>query len=118
MAYAGSTSTSPNPPFQISHGIGGFQPPSTFGSTTPLIGGTGVWFYSSTNLTTDMTSAGSTNFFADALALGMHNGDIVIGAQCQGAAGSSFVTFLGVVSGLSTAGAYLSSGGLMTSTFG
>ena len=117
MAYSGSTAATPNPPISLVHGIGGFQPASTFGSTKPFVGGTGLWFYTSTNLTTDMTSAGSTNFFADALALGMRNGDLVIGVQYT-SAGSSFIVFAGAIQGLSTAGAYFSSGGLMTSTFG
>jgi len=119
MAYSGTTAgtTLVNPPRKITEGI------VTLGGTTGLTtapsvpGGQGgaVWAYTSTNLTTDLTASG---FFADGKALGMKPGDIVIGSQFS-SAGSSVQTFIGSIVSISTAGAAsLSTGSLITSTFG
>lgn len=117
MAYAGSTQLSSlaNPPRQIIQGLGGYQA-STGLSTNPgnVSGqGGGLWFYSSTNLTTDITGA---NFFSDGFYIGMKPGDVVFGVQFT-SAGSSVTTFQGAITGVSTAGASLSTGSLITSTF-
>lgn len=118
MAYSGSTASSSvaNPPRKIVDGIAGNQ--GTTGLTTapsaPGAQGGAVWVYSSTNLTTDIVASG---FFSDGKYLGMRPGDIVIGAQFS-SAGSSVQSFIGVVTGVSTAGASLSTGSLITSTFG
>lgn len=64
MAYAGTTSTSPNPPVCIS---------SFMGSTTG--GGLRFWMYRSTHLQADVSSTG---FFTDGQRLGMTLGDPVI----------------------------------------
>lgn len=111
MSYSGSTAASSvsNPPICITPaGIGG----TILGSTT-VGGGMRVWFYNSTNATTDLTSS---NFFTDAKNLGMKNGDIVMGTQYT-SAGSSTVSFMGVLGAVTTSGAALSTGGTMTSTF-
>jgi hypothetical protein len=110
MSYSGATAASSvaNPPIQIARGLGG----TILGSTTTG-GGTGLWFYSSTNLTTDLTAS---NFFSDAYYIGMKQGDLVIGTQYT-SAGSSTISFQGVVGAVSTSGASLSTGGTMTSTF-
>lgn len=127
MAYYGSTQASSiaNPPRQL---IAGFaNNPGVTGSTAYLStqgstasyanapGGTGggLWYYASTNATTDLTVA---NFFSDAWYLGMRPGDCVMGVQFS-SAGSSGVTFLGAITSVTTAGANLSTGSLMTSTF-
>lgn len=94
---------------------------STQGSTaannanTPGGGGVGgqMWYYASTNLTTDLTGS---NFFSDAFYLGMRPGDLVYGVQFT-SAGSSVITFQGAIGSVSTAGANLSTGSLITSTF-
>jgi hypothetical protein len=71
--------------------------------------------YISTNLTTDLTSAG---FFTDGKQLGMQVGD-VLEAVSYTSAGSSFVLVRGIlVTTNSTAGFNLSTGGTITSTFG
>ena len=64
MAYAGATSTAPNPPFLLHKAMG-----STFGQR-----GMAQWQYASTHVQVDVSSTG---FFADGQALGMALGDIV-----------------------------------------
>ena len=110
MAYFGTTAatTVSNPPMRIAGGLGG----TNLGSTT-IGGGQQVWFYNSTNLTTDMTAS---NFFSEAKALGMNHGDIVLGTQYT-SVGSSAIFFAGVLGAVSTSGAALSTGGTVTSTF-
>lgn len=128
MSYFGSTQSSSvaNPPRQLIAPFatnpalaGSTEFLSTQGSTAannpngPGGGGGGKWFYSSTNLTTDLTAA---NFFSDGFYLGMRAGDLVEGVQFT-SLGSSVITFLGAIVSVSTAGASLSTGSLMTSTF-
>lgn len=127
MAYFGTTAASSisNPPRQLIAGFannpalpGSTEFLSTQGSTAAYanapggIGG-GLWFYASTNLTTDLTAA---NFFSDAFYMGMRAGDMVMGVQFT-SAGSSAISFQGVITSVTTAGAALSTGSLMTSTF-
>lgn len=71
-----------------------------------------LWFYSSTNLSTDLFVS---NFFTDGKNLGMRPGDIMIGNQFS-SAGSSVETFIATVTGVSTSGATLSTGASLTST--
>lgn len=119
MAYSGSTASSSvaNPPRRLIDGIMSF-PGSTGLTTTPDAPGGqggGLWYYSSTNLTTDLVAAG---FFSDGKNLGMRPGDMVMGVQFS-SAGSSVTTFQGAIVSISTAGAAsLSTGSLITSTFG
>lgn len=118
MAYSGSTAgtTLANPPRLVIAG-GLAQTPGTTGLTTAPTGagaqGGNLWYYASTNLTTDLTAS---NFFSDGYYLGMKPGDIVFGAQFS-SAGSSVTTFQGAITGVSTSGASLSTGSLITSTF-
>lgn len=118
MAYSGSTASSSiaNPPRRLLDGIMS-NPGSTGLSTAPENPGGqggGLWFYSSTNLTTDLVAAG---FFSDGKALGMRPGDVVFGNQFS-SAGSSVTSFQGTIVSISTAGAAsLSTGSLITSTF-
>ena len=128
MSYFGTTQASSiaNPPRSIA--LPWAQNPAITGSTmflstqgstaannpnAPGGGGGGLWFYASTNLTTDLTAA---NFFSDGFYIGMKPGDIVQGAQFS-SLGSSVTTFIGAIVSVSTAGASLSTGSLMTSTF-
>ena len=117
MAYYGSTASSSlaNPPRLLA---GGFATkPATTGlssaSNVQHQQGGNLWFYSSTNLSTDVLAS---NFFTDGQALGMRPGDIVMGNQFS-SAGSSVQFFIGVITGVSTSGASLSTGASMTSTF-
>ena len=128
MSYYGSTQSSSiaNPPRQLVAPFaqnaalaGSTEYLSTQGSTAannanaPGGGGGGLWFYSSTNATTDITAS---NFFSDGFYLGMRAGDVVIGNQFS-SLGSSVTTFTGSIVSVSTAGASLSTGTLITSTF-
>jgi hypothetical protein len=117
MAYSGSTAASSvsNPPRALVQGIGANH--GTTGLTTapsaPSAQGGGLWFYSSTNATTDIVASG---FFTDGKSLGMRPGDMMFGVQFT-SAGSSVITFTGAITGVSTSGASLSTGSLVTSTF-
>lgn len=128
MAYYGTTQASSiaNPPRLLTQPFatnpalaGSTEYLSTQGSTAannpngPGGGGGALWFYSSTNLTTDLVAS---NFFSDGFYLGMRAGDIVQGAQFS-SLGSSVTTFIGAIVSVSTAGASLSTGSLITSTF-
>lgn len=118
MAYSGSTaaSTAANPAACIIGGVIGRAAHSSQLSTA-IQGykqGGQIWFYSSTNLTTDIVAA---NYFSDGYYLGMQAGDIVVGNQYS-SLGSSVQTFIGSIVSVSTAGAAMSTGSLITSTFG
>lgn len=125
MSYFGATqaSTVANPPRQLIAGMASPQAAqsssvlTTQGSTGNLANpsgqGGGLWYYCSTNLTTDIVAS---NFFSDGYYLGMRAGDTVIGAQFS-SAGSTVTTFVGSIISVSTAGASLSTGSVMTSTF-
>lgn len=127
MAYFGTTAASSqsNPPRQLVAPfannpaiVGTTEFLTTQGSTASYanapggVGG-GLWYYASTNSSTDMTVA---NFFIDAFYIGMRAGDMVIGVQYT-SAGSSVITFQGALNSVTTAGAALSTGSLITSTF-
>lgn len=119
MAYSGSTAASSvaNPARLAIPGLGSI--PNTTGlsttANTQAQQGGQLYTYTSTNLTTDITASG---FFSDAETLGMRPGDIVMGSQFS-SAGSSVTTFIGSIVSISTAGAAsLSTGSLITSTFG
>lgn len=127
MAYYGSTQLSSlaNPPRQLiapmaatPTTVGGTQTLTTQGASVNVPGGGGggggLWFYTSTNLTTDLTAA---SFFSDGFYIGMKAGDVVMGSQLSASAGSSVVSFIGTIISVSTAGASLSTGSLVTSTF-
>jgi hypothetical protein len=117
MSYSGTTalSTVSNPPRLVVGRLAGI-PGTTALSTTDIkqaSQGGNLWFYSSTNLTTDITAS---NFFSDGWYIGMRAGDCVYGVQFSSAA-STVTTFVGAVVSASTAGVSLSTGSLITSTF-
>lgn len=113
MSYSGSTASSSvaNPPVRISHGL--VAQTNNVGSTSVAKGGS-VWSYTSSNLTTDMTAS---NFFTDAYYLGMRNGDILISATYSTESSTGHILVIGMITGVSTSGANLSTGGTITSTF-
>ncbi len=117
MAYSGTTASSSlsNPPRQIAAGFS--QTPQTTGLTTaptaPGGQGGGIWYYCSTNATTDVTAS---NFFSDGYYIGMRPGDVVDVVMFT-SAGSSVVYGRGPIVGVSTSGASLSTGSFITSTF-
>lgn len=123
MTYLGSTAATSlaNPPRCLISGFAG-QPKSTQLSTAvPSDGarsaynsqGGGVWLYASSHGSTEVQD---TNFFTDAQRLGIRPGDIMLGAQWT-TLGSSIVFYMGMFRSVSTAGANLSTGGSITSTF-
>jgi hypothetical protein len=116
MAYYGTTASSSlvNPPRCITNTIGQLGSATGLSTTqnTQRQQGGNVWYYTSTNKTTDIFVS---NFFTDGKTLGMRPGDILMGAQYS-SAGSSVVLTLGVVTGVSTSGATLSTGASLTST--
>jgi hypothetical protein len=109
MAYSGTTAASSvaNPPIQIARGIGGgVNTSSTIGN------GSGLWFYNSTNGTTELQSS---TFFTDGYYIGMKAGDAII---FTGSTGSSGYVGVGQIGTVSTNGCGIAStGASMTSTF-
>jgi len=119
MAYSGATAASSvaNPPRCIAGGAFARLPGATTGLSTaptkgPNLQGGALWFYASTNKTTDRDVS---NFFSDGFYLGMAPGDMVFGVEFT-SAGSSVQTFMNTITGVSTSGATMSTGGSLTST--
>ena len=111
MSYSGTTaaSTLANPPIKIG-GYLGLGPNST-ASAAAGSWGKSLWMYNSSHSSTQLTD---TNFFTDALALGMKQNDIVM-AVCN--TGSSVSIVIGVLSSVTSDGANLAStGGILSST--
>lgn len=74
MAYAGTTSTSPNVPFLITQGIA-YSSSNVSGSPYLRPGGGRLWMYQSTHDSTDVTLV---NFFGkDVQRLGFAVGDVL-----------------------------------------
>lgn len=120
MAYYGATAASSlaNPPRCIAggglYGVAGDTTGLTTAPESPNNQGGSLWYYASTNLTTDVFATG---FFTDGKDLGMRPGDLVMGVQFS-SAGSSVQTFFSAVTAISTAGAVsVSTGSQITSTF-
>ncbi len=114
LTYNGSTAgaTSANPPI-LAHSF------SWAGKieNSPGLTGARLWFYTSTNIPSDMTSSGS---IADGYALGMRTGDVVLGVSAT-AGSSSPIVWLAAV-GLQSSGSdvsnnYKSSGVSLSSNY-
>lgn len=122
MAYFGTTaaSTDRNPPINLLTGNGrvqntyaGVLSPTSAQSTQPFVGGSGLWYYRSSDSSTIACSAG---YFTDGLQLGMRSGDAML-YVCQSSYGTSPNIAVGVlVSSNSTAGFNLATGGLIQSS--
>lgn len=118
MAYQSSTvpTTASNPPICLTAGLGIGR------GTTALTGNNrSVWLYTSTNLTTDISAAANQPFFTDGFYLGMRPGDMVMGTMYTSAgttAAAGVVSYLASVIAVTTGGASISTGSVMTSTFG
>ena len=108
MAYSGSTAASSlaNPPINITSAFSR----TVSVSTVPL--GRSLWMYSSTDSTTLALGA---NYFTDAYYLGMRQGDVVINTW-QSSAGSSQVMQIAMVGAVTTNGAALTTGSMLSST--
>jgi hypothetical protein len=112
MAYSGTTAASSlaNPPHRVDHG--GLTA-RNINESTSTIEGRGLYFYNSTNVTTDLTVTG---FFSDADRIGFRNGDVVICVQSTGSETAPRV-LIGALSGVSSAGGSLDSASIITSTY-
>lgn len=119
MAYLGSTQATSvaNPPRLLIPRMGGVpastQLSTAVGGNTYREQGGAVWLYSSSHGTTQCQD---TAFFTDAWYIGIRPGDLLMGVQWT-TLGSSTVFFMGAFTAVSTAGANLSTGGTVTSTF-
>ena len=123
MSYLGSTQASSlqNPPRAVISRFAGTPLSTQLSTAVPSDGaasayrvqGGGLWLYSSSHGSTETMD---TSFFSDAYYIGMRPGDVVIGTQWT-TLGSSTVIWMGVITSVSTAGAALSTGGTITSTF-
>lgn len=113
MAYSGSTaaSSAANPPSRVDNALISQR---SVDESTSVGEGASLWTYNSTNLTTDLTSS---NFFTDAKRLGMRNGDVLISATYSTESSTGHILVMGMITGVSTSGANLSTGGTITSTF-
>lgn len=119
MAYQGSTAASSvaNPPRSLISRFAGV-PASTqlstgVGNNVYREQGGGFWLYVSSH---GSTACMDTNFFTDAWYIGIRPGDFLIGMQWT-TLGSSLVTFIGAFASVSTAGANITTGGTITSSF-
>lgn len=108
MAYNGSTATSPNPPINLVRGLGQmastnanmlYSTASTSYSVAALNGGSGLWYYQSSDPST--TIVGTVGYFSDGLNLGMKNGDIIFMLSAT-SGGSTSSALLGIAALLST----------------
>lgn len=123
MAYLGSTQATSlaNPPRCIVSRFAGAPASTQLSTGVPSDGarsayatqGGAVWLYSSSH---GSSAACDSNFFSDAFYIGIRPGDVLWGVQWT-TLGSSVVQYQGVFTSVSTAGANLSTGSLITSTF-
>lgn len=101
MAYSGSTagSTAANPPVLLASALGGHVQFATTSTSTTVSGlqngamGAKVWLYHSNN---DCGAAAAAAFFNDGYALGMVNGDVLIGVYSTADSTASFL-YMGVL---------------------
>lgn len=121
MTYNGSTagSTSANPPVLLAAGLGGHVNFATSGSTAAIAklptgaSGAQLWFYSSTNVYTDMVAL--PGVFNDGYALGMRPGDVMIVVQSS-ADSTAPLVYIGALVTSAGSTAFGLSSGLMSST--
>lgn len=124
MAYSGSTASSSlaNPPVLLVRGMGQLTNQSanllgiagtSIASTLPFVGGTGLWYYCSSD---SATIASSPGYFTDGLSLGMRIGDVMMVVN-QSSYGTSPSFSMGVIgTSNSTAGFNLVIGGVIQSS--
>lgn len=118
MAYVSSTvaSTLSNPPVLMVSAIGIGR-----GSTALTGNNRQIWSYVSTNQSTDIFAAAAQPFFTDGFYLGMRPGELIQGTMYTSAgatAATGVLTFQASIIAVTTAGASVSTGSMMTSTFG
>ena len=121
MAYQSSTLgvSAANPPILLSRGVGqinntsGNVLGSSLQTTTPVAGGSGFWYYASSDGSTLLMGVG---YFTDGLSLGMRNGDMLMSVS-QSSLGTSPTCMIGVLMTTnSTAGFNVSVGAAIQSS--
>lgn len=117
MSYSGTTAASSlqNPPIKIGGGVGGGTRFQTSAANAAGIGGNGLWFYGTTDVSSTLFASGA---IADGYELGMKTGDVVIISCFISTVTSSGTLTMGIVSSVSSTGGgtQLSSGSFMSST--
>ena len=115
MAYVGTTaaSTLANPPKRID---GGLLSMRNIRESTSVAEGGGLWVYNSTNQTVALSA--TAGFFTDAGRLGMRNGDVMIAATYSTQKSTGHILCIGMIAFGTTESAFMSTGGMITSTFG
>ena len=101
MAYQGSTlgASAANPPILLARGLGSINNTggnvlgSSLQTTQPYNGGSGIWYYASSDGSTVLQGAG---YFTDGLYLGMRIGDVLISVS-QSSLGTSPTCQFGVL---------------------
>lgn len=99
MAYSGTTAASSvaNPPILLVRGVGTLvnAAGAVIGSTAqPNVGGTGLWYYASTDGATICSSPG---YFTDGRQLGMRNGDFILIAAATAVGSTTVGAALGLL---------------------
>lgn len=97
-SYLGTTQLSSvaNPPIELLNSLGGqLNRPGA---------GSAVWYYNSTNSSTEFSTA---NFFTDGYYLGMKAGDIVFCVYTTSAGSTNSIPYMGCIGESSTDGASL-----------
>ena len=124
FTYNGSTATSTaaNPPVLLHSAVGGHVQYATSGFTSATTGfpnlpsstlgpsGAKIWFYASTNIYSDIF--GTLNAFGDGVALGMSNGDVILGVQTSAFSTSPVLWMSVLCSSLGSTGIGVSSNAL------
>lgn len=97
-SYLGTTAASSvsNPPVELMNSLGGQGNRPGAGSA--------LWYYNSTNTSTEVTTA---NFFTDGLQLGMKAGDIVFVNYTTSIGSTAVIPYMGSIGIVSTLGATL-----------
>lgn len=121
MAYSGSTQVSSlqNPPINIIRALGRLtSTAAVLGSTSvtsnQVLGGTGFWFYSSTDGSTLLQGAG---YFTDGFYLGMRVGDLLFNVSASSLGSTPSNLGIGVlVTTNSTAGFNVATGAQIQSS--
>jgi hypothetical protein len=118
MAYSGTTAASSlaNPPILLVRGLGTLvNAGAVVGSTVqPNVGGTGLWYYASTDGSTLLQAAG---YFSDGRLLGMRNGDFMLIAAATAVGSTTVGIGLGMLMTTnSTAGYNIAANALIASS--
>lgn len=94
MAYSGTTAASSvqNPPIlliralsQVTNATGNVVGTTTVNAANNVGGGCGIWYYQSTDYTSNIVNVVTNPYFTDGYQLGMRNGDVIFIAGASSA---------------------------------